>query len=264
MSDDKVSLDGVQWRQAQVAVALIKIDPRLQRPLDETRVGKMSREYSPAALGTLTLSQRGNGDLVCLDGQHRRALVIYVGDTTRKVDAKVYTKLTIQQEALLFKLLNNTKQLSQLVKFRIAVIEGDEVAVACNRILAVNELVAEAGHPNSFQAVVALRKLYEQDTVAAGVTVQFLSTAWGKINKDALDGRIVAGVGAVFAKHGEMINTGNLATRLRKKGTPGALLGEARVLASMRRLQVSEAVADIVVGTYNVGRKDENKLPAWS
>lgn len=259
-----VNLTGVTWTSAEVAVALMRIDPRLQRPLDQTWVAAKLREYAPAALGTVTLSKRRNGDLILLDGQHRRALVIAAKDTGRRMAAQIYQDLTIQQEAELFRRLNDSRRLTPLVKFRIAVVEGKETETACDKILRESGLQAEPGHPNSFQAVRALVGLYEVDPIACRVTIDFLAHAWGKVNRDALDGRLVFGAGLFFARYGEQINLGQLSQRLQKNGTPAALVGEASTLAKMRKRKVPDAVADKLVGIYNSGRKDENKIAEWS
>lgn len=258
-----VSLDGVAWKTAEVAIALLRIDPRLQRPLDMAWVHQKAKEYAPAALGTVTISKRKNGDMVLLDGQHRHALVKFAKDAGRRLDAKIYEQLTIQQEAELFRRLNDSRRLTPLVKFRIAVVEGKPTEVACDKILRENGLQAEPGHPNSYVAVRVLVDLYGRDPVACAATVGFLSTAWGKVNRDALDGRMVAGTGLFFARYGEEINTGQLAQKLQKNGTPAALIGEASVLAKMRKVKVPHAVADKLTNIYNANRKEENKLPAW-
>lgn len=259
-------LDGVKYRIGSVPAAMLDVDPRIQRPLDLDRVKKMEREYSPAALGIITVSKRRNGKMIVLDGQTRRALVQKL-DPQHKMDAKIYTDLTIQQEALLFRLLNNTKRLTSLVLFRIAVIEKRPVETACNKLLKDHGLVAEGGRLNSFLAVVSLVRLFEADEKAATATIKFLCDAYftgEKPVRDGFDSRMVSGVGRFVRKHGAQVDLSALARKLAKEGTPGAIIGEARTLAKMRKVTVADAIADKVVNVYNHGRSDDRgKLPVW-
>lgn len=118
-----------------IAVSALTIDPVVQRSLDEVRVVRMSKVFDKSAVGTFVVSLRGDGTMVVLDGQHRRAAAILAGMPDLKVPCDVRRGLTIAEEAELFRRLNTTRRLTQSVDHAKGVLAGDPEALGIEETL---------------------------------------------------------------------------------------------------------------------------------
>lgn len=240
-----------------------KVDPDLQRNLDRGRVAAISKKFNPASLGVVSLSQRDNGHTYIVDGQHRDAAaqeVAYDG----KMEGNLYVGLTREEEAQLFLDLNDARAVSAVDKFRIAIEAGDR------RVLAIAAKLIKHGWAASpvngefrISAVIALGKVFDLDGTGAVLddTLATLTQAYGG-HRDSATGSLVYGLGMVISRYGAGIDLGTLANKMAKyPGGAGAILGTARGLAAMRRSAVPFAVAEHLVDTYNVSRREP--LPSW-
>lgn len=243
-------------------IADLIVDPDVQRDLDQRRVSKIAEELNLEALGVVTVSHRQNGTYHIVDGQHRVAALKLAGGDDEKVLCRVFDGLMVQEEAELFRLLNNTAKPMAVDLFRVRVVEGDEVAVDIARILTDQGWRVTFGTAQSgFTAVVALERVYRQEAAAAERSVATVTRAWGH-DSAAADGRLVEGVGLVYLRYGTTIETAELVERLAKSGTPSRLIGKARDLRDIIGGTVPKAVAEIVVELYNARRKTK-ALPPW-
>lgn len=241
----------------------VTVDLRVQRPLDQRRVKKLMEGWSDLAMGVPTVSQREGGTCVALDGQHRWVALEQLGRGRETFPTMVYRGLTLDEEAKIFRLLNDVKRLSPVELFLVAVVEGEEVAVACNRILIKMGLTAERGRSNSFQAVNTLREKYERDQMSVERALLTAIGSWG-IRRHALDGRLFAALSDVFFRYKDSVNLDQLVERLRKGAdtSPDMLLGRGRSNATIRSISVHDAMADVIVNVYNAGRRTKT-LPNW-
>lgn len=243
-------------------IADLIVDPDVQRDLDQRRVSKIADELNLDALGVVTVSHRQNGTYHIVDGQHRVAALKLAGDDGEKVMCRVFDSLTVQEEAELFRLLNNTAKPMAVDLFRVRVVEGDEVAVDIARLLAdqgwrISWGTAQAG----FSAVVALERVYRQEAAAAEKAISTVTRAWGH-DSAAADGRLVEGIGLVYLRYGITVESADLVERLAKSGTPSRLIGKARDLRDLIGGTVTKSLAEIVVELYNARRKTK-ALPPW-
>lgn len=238
----------------------LSVDPDVQRNLDRSRVDKIAKEFRDDAVGVLTVSERG-GALRVVDGQHRRAAAQAVRGESVSLECRVFTGLTLAQEAELFRLLNNTAKPSHLDLFKIRVIEGDEVAQHINKMVEDLGWRVELQHAvGSFAATAAAERVYALAPEAVYLSLEVISKAWGVV---IADGRVFEGIGKVFARYGDVVSSDDLASRLmRHTESQEAVLAKAKTLASLIRTTASNAVAEIVVEAYNKGRKSR-QLPAW-
>ena len=244
-------------------VADLIVDLNVQRSLDQHKVAKIAEELDLNAIGVITVSRRANGTYHIVDGQHRVAALRLAGGEDEKITARVFAGLTIEEEARLFRLLNNTSQPQLLDKFRVRIVEGETVAVAINDILTKHGLRVTFGSSDGcFSAVAAAERVYRLDPSALDRALATLTRAWG-VAAASVDGRLVEGVGRVYARHGDAVNVASLTDRLaRHKGGSGALIGKARGLAEFLNVAIPNAMAEIVVELYNTSRKT-TALPAW-
>lgn len=247
-----------------LAVSSLIVDPDIQRNLDQRRVNQIAEHLNLDALGVITVNHRANGSYHVVDGQHRVAAVRLAGGETEKVLCRIFDSLNREDEAKLFRLLNNTAKPMAIDLFKVRVIEGDPVAVELNRIVHEHGWTVSTNNTSrTFSAVAALERVYRLAPIAAERAVSTLTRAWGNDDNTGVDGRLVEGIGRVFARHGDSVDASDLTARLaRFAGGPGALIGKARGLRDLIRVTVPAAVAEIVVEMYNTRRKTK-ALPPW-
>lgn len=245
----------------QLATEMLIVDPAIQRSLDRRRVAKMVADYDAEAVGVLTVSRRTNGSYHIVDGQHRHAAARLALGESAELACRVFTGLSTEDEARLFRLLNNTAKPQAIDLFRVRVIEGDPAATDIDRMIRnAGWDIKIASDPHAFSAVAAADRVYKADPCALEKSITTISKAWGH---DEADGRVFEGIGLLFARYGEAIELTALAERLSVfPGGQRALLGKARGLADLMSVPVVKAVAEVVVEVYNARRKTK-ALPAW-
>ena len=240
----------------------IGVDIRVQRELDPARVRYLVKNWSDNALDVPKVSQRAGGETIWLDGQHRGAALQQMGRGEVSIECLVYRGLSLQEEAALFRQLNNSKRLSPLDLYFVALTEGDPIALQCQDLLLAVRLEAGQGRKNSFTAVNTFWRMVERDEVAAERALALLTGAWGPV-REAVEGRLLQGTGDFMLRHGEAIGVKSFADKLAKTiGTPGAFLGQAKALHAMLNIAVPDAVADKLTNVYNHNRRT-GLLPAW-
>lgn len=247
------ALEPVTWSE-------MVIDSRVQRILDRVRVENMALDWNPNAAGTPTISRRLDGALILLDGQHRRAAAMAIGSGREQVSCKVFRGLTIEQEAALFKLLNNTKQPSAIDLHRVAVVAGDARAMEIDKVVRGVGLEVKTGGAHALRAIRSVYKIHDASPEAAHRTLLILVGAFGGPTDRggiAVDSRLVEGLGLVMRAHGDLVDIERMSMKLAKQsGGAGGLIAAGRALANIRRFTVAHAVADIAIETYNVNRRN--------
>jgi hypothetical protein len=246
-----------------LSVASLICDPEVQRSLDVRRVNKIAAELNPDALGTITVSHRSNGTYHIIDGQHRVGAVRLALGDDEKVTCRVFAGLSLEEEAGMFRLLNNTAKPQALDIFRVRVIEGEATAVGIAQMLERQGWqVSVAGRDGNFAAVTAIERIYRSEPDAAERAVSTATRAWGHANA-AGDGRIVEAIGSVYLRYGAAVDPADMVERLaRFPGGPGGLLGKGRGLKEMIGGTITSAIAEVAVETYNRARRTR-ALPPW-
>lgn len=246
------------------------VDLRVQRPLDPRRVAKIAREgFDPAALGTVTLSRRMNGDLAIINGQHRMELAVAEGYQD-KFYCQVHHGLTLSEEAALFLRLNNQKTPSALTNFLVRITEGDKVAQDINDIAEAHGWhIEQSSHEGCIAAVEALERCYRTaantrpDGTYADVLDHVLTVttrAWGH-SFNGVHQSMLQGLAQLYGRYDGGIDSGKLITDLQKH-SPVELLGKAKLIQSAQGGTVPAAMAKVLVGIHN-NRKRTNLLPEW-
>lgn len=258
-----------EYSEEFVLVSELVCDPRINRGLDSNKAQRMYLNYDKNALGILTVSQRDDGTRVIIDGQHRWEATRRVTSGKGKVPCHIFKDLTLEQEAELFLRLNTTTKPRIIDKFRVRVTAGDKSAVA------ISELARSFGweiHPTAadgtIQAVAAVERVYklseELEAEPNLVHAVFAVTrGWGH-NRYAVNGPIFEGIGKVLAEYGSKVDLDRLQKRLAEfTGGPEVLLDQARQHASVYRMKVANAVAELVTAAYNKGLQS-SALPRWT
>lgn len=255
----------------KVRLETLTIDPRVQRyeGVDDTRVSDMAEKFNPMALGTITISQRPDGSLVVIDGAHRTAASRQAG-YTNPLNATIHTGLTIEQEAQLFLLLNATKTPSVISKFLVRVVMGDPDAVAISDIITAHGWkVSPSAEPGCLAAIDKVEKIYRNGagTKADGVyphlldqVLEVVTAAWEHDNKST-NGAILQAVAQLYGRFEGGVQTKKLVEEMAHT-RPDVLLGKAKTLRDIQGGTVPAAMAKILAGMVNKGRRT-NLLPEW-
>jgi len=246
----------------RVRLDALIVDGTVQRGLDLGRVKAMADNFTWDGFGTPTVNRRADGSLHIVDGQHRIMAARKAGHSSRAQHMRVHDGLTVQQEAELFRLLNDTRKPMPVDLFRVAVIEGEPAAVAMNDLVKRHGMHVAASGERAFRAVQALRTIYTTEPVAAERALAALVGAWG-VSANSVQAALVAGLGRFFLRYGDTPTFDKLVTNLAKyPGGSGGLIGAARGLARIKSVPVPDAVAEIVVGVYNRTAR-ANPLADW-
>ena len=257
--------------QTKIGVADLVTDPRVQRVegVNEKRVAQMASKFNPRALGTITLWHRDDNSLAIIDGAHRSATAKSVGYTA-KILATVHTGLTVEQAAELFLLLNEFKSPSAISRFLVRTVMREKTAVQINEVVEAHGWRIRGGAgTGSVGAVTALERVYRNGAGSMPVgenrhlldqVLEVLTAAWEHEPAAASEHHLLA-VAQLYGRFGAGIDTKKLVTEM-SHTRPDVLLGRAKSLRDIQGGTVGSAMAKILAGLHNKGRRS-NLLPEW-
>lgn len=167
----------------------IQVDAEYQRSLRQDLVEKIRKEWDIVKAGPILVSQRADGSLWCVDGQHRMVGAKGAGET--EIFAHVVHGLDREQEAALRLARNDRRSDNTFEKFRTRLVMGDPVA---HRLVEIahqfkTQINLEASMYVGINAIAAVEQLYLIDYGTTLIKVfKTLSDAYGE---DQLKGRNV-------------------------------------------------------------------------
>lgn len=258
-----VAVPAVRHEMGQVRINDCITDPRVQRSkLNQKKMNQMIAEFDARALGVLIVSMRLNNQVVVLDGWHRSEVCKVVPEAPQEVDAKIFYGLTLEEEALLFRLYNTRTAVNIVDRFRAEAIEGQPAAVRITEIVGkygmkidTNEFAAIATavricqHPDGFQ-------LFE-------VSLDVVDKAW-TLSKGSTDGRIIEGVAEFLYHYADQVDPLVLAKKLAEhEGGYKKILETAKAYHAAKKGRAAIAVLEVLTPIYDKGRRADNKLPAY-
>lgn len=245
----------------------IHIDPTVQRSLIPARVKWLADRMDLDALGVFTVSDRGSGNYVVLDGQHRLAAIERVGMGEWEVTCHVYTGLSLDQEAALFRRLNDTRKITPWDDFSKGLVEGDDECIAINTICMQHGLEVEGyGKDGKITCVLKLRQIYASkngrpDGELLSDVLEDSISAWGH-TYPGVEKNILGGLAIVHRTYGKEFDRAALVNKMAKfPGGPSGILGKAKALRDISSSSLERLVAEVMVGLYNKGRRS-GKLEA--
>lgn len=264
------STDSIEW----LALSSISSDQRVNtRPVDTGWVDRKVREgFEPSRIGVPIVSHRADGTYVWLDGQHRGELIRRAGWADQKIQCRVFTGLTLAQEASLFLGHNDNRQVKTVYKFlaRVTANEADAVAITAIAQSAGWRITDTSGE-KCITAVRSLERIFHGDqardaTMQPGRALQFtlrvVAEAWG-YRSEAVNGDVLLGIGGVFNRFGNAVDLPAMVKKLAEyPGGPSGLLGKARGARDFQGGTVAHCVSDAVVRAYNTRRRNGG-LPDW-
>jgi hypothetical protein len=249
----------------------LTVDHTVQRALNERRVETMVLEFNEDALGVLTVSDRGDGTYHIVDGQHRWAAATKFG--VSYVQCKVYKGLAREDEAALFRVLNDTKIVNALDRFRVRVVEKEPVAVDIFGILDKTgwRIPVHASNRSSgvINSPVALEWVYKGAAIRSTrqpnilrQTIEVITAAWG-YDADGMRSDVVRGVGAFLTRYEGILDLTKVVRMLTQyPGGPLKLQADGTIIRSMRSTTAPDSVASILTDLYN-RKRSVHRLPEW-
>lgn len=145
-------------------IAQINVDPDYQRDLRHDLINKIARNYDIVKAGPILVSERDDGSLWAVDGQHRMGGAEQSGET--EIFAHVVHGLSQADEAELRLARNDRKSDTAQEKFRSRLTMGDPVAHAITKVVEEAGTHINTTTPNShsgINAIATLEQLYQLD-----------------------------------------------------------------------------------------------------
>lgn len=248
------------------------VDLKVQRQINELRVEQMAKDFQPQSLGLITASKRGDGHIYCLDGAHRIAAARKVG-WTGMLATRLFTDLTLTEEAGLFLTTNSTRAVQAIDKFKVRITMGDPTATNINTILKNFGLQIDwAGNdtPSVISAVSTVERVY----YGAGVlpygdhpqllfkVVRTLHNAYGaEAGRSAWNRALIDGLGIFWGTFGSLVDRNRLVEVLQTHPAR-AITGQARMLRDAKGGTIGENAAEVIHKHYN--HRNRDKLPGFT
>lgn len=186
-------------------VGRLFVDETYQRPLTSL-VRKIEGDFDPALVGTLIVSDRGNGRYALVDGQTRAAAIVHLADRDEAplgVPCLVYTGLTRADEASLFARLQLERRgIASAHRFRAAIVAGDPEAIEIQKVAKrCGFPIGPAGKGN-LSAVAAIEKVYRRGGgELLERTLSILKGAWPDV---VPSGDVIRGLGLLLTQNAEI------------------------------------------------------------
>lgn len=211
-----------------------------QRPLTSF-VEEIEKDYNPALVGTLCVSERSKTRFAVIDGQTRAEGMRRHGET--HAPCLVYFDLQPEDEAALFALFQTKRRgMSSGSRFMAQVYAKDPHAVEINEVVQGLgfEISCNSAAPNAIAAVAALEYVYHGARVGKKAretrnpellakVLETIKTAWPTLPDTAKHMTMIRGLGYYLVNEGRTADLDKLAIRLGKV-TPTALAKRAQSL----------------------------------
>lgn len=244
-----------------------RIHPSAQRKLIPATLRKIVKDFKPHGLGTfhgVEYEIDGVTAVWIVDGQHRLTALHQLGLGETIVTVLLHTEIKNDKGASdLFLTLNARSAMSGFDEYVNELQRGDPVAVGVAQTVARHGFsVSRNGADGTITCVNTLKGIYQKDSGAAlSKTLATVAAAWGH-TANAVEGKLIEGVGAVYATYNGKVDNAALVKKLAKYpgGAPG-LLGNARALRAIRTASVGRCVGELVVEIYNSGRRTDRLDP---
>ena len=241
-----------------VTAGKLMVDHRYQRDPIPARLKVLAENLDLDALGLFIVSRRKDGVLYVIDGQHRiEALRHHGWQDDWKVECRVYEGLTVEQEAELYRQLNNTRALTAWDFYKAGLVSGDVECLDVDATVRTCGLKVSNcsgdGHVCCITTIRKVHKDYGRDTLKR--TLDIATQSWGH-TAAAVEREIVHGLAIVMNTYNGEIDTPWLIKKLAKApGGASGLIGRARGLKDIQTSPVYRIVAQQVIALYNKGRR---------
>lgn len=252
-------------RLRSIPLGKLRVNPFSQRELKPSRVEHIVANFDLDLLGHPDVSEQDGGVYNILDGQHRvEAAKAWLGEgwEDQKLQCRVWTGLTEQQEADKFDRLNDVLTVTAFDKFRTRLNAGRPTQVDIDRQVRLEGLVISRDKtPGAIGAVGTLEKVYRRsDAATLGRALRLIRDAYGDAGFEA---SVIDGIGHLVQRYNGQLDHERAVKKLGgANGGVGGLLGRANIVRDKFGTSKSIAVAAAAVEFINSG-KGGKKLPSW-
>lgn len=235
-------------KATKIAVDKLTVYQEVQRiPPTKKLVKDIASKMDYGSLGVFHVSHRDDGTYSLIDGQRRKLALESLGLGSHKVDAMLYTGLSVAQEAALFRTLNRSRVVCSFDDFEKGVTAGDERDVGISKILSkIRWQAYRSTGPGKCSCVVSLRKVWDKDGNGTLLLrcLTALDSAFGR-DKHTMSGSHVEGMASYLAAND--VDPTTLVEKLRSKyGSPLTLHMAARSRRDVEGGSMSANVREII------------------
>lgn len=233
-----------------------------QRPLNARRVRSIVQDFDPEAFGVLEVSQRANGDLVIIDGQHRWTALMDMQWADQLVPVLVHTGLDLKAEARVFLIRNSAVKPKPLELFQAELIEKDPEALSLQAVVSnLGLTIGDQPRAGTIRAISSLRWVNKNGgAITLGKTLRILRDAWG-LDTTSFNAEIIKAVGLMVNRYPQMDDK-RMITIL-KKQTPQTLTAASHSRRSYTSYSTVTALVLVLVDQYNQRLRVQARLPQW-
>lgn len=229
----------------------IGVDHTYQRDLDQNRVNRMALEYDPSLVGVLEVSQRADGTIVVIDGQHRLAMVRQIKGNTAHVVCNVHTGLTVEAEAkLFFDIDAKRRRLTGWDRWNARVGAGEPAVLDIIDVAGQHGLIIDpAPRPRHLRCVTACEKVVKRGGLTLLYTALHVLVDAYQGEPDSLRAETVHGVGLVLHVYPD-IDTARL-TRALQGVAARQVTARAQGLRETQSGTLPRLAAHVITDLYN-------------
>lgn len=255
----------------ELPATAFSVDERVQRRLDEKRAREMSEDLQPQALGLFIASERTDGHTYMIDGWHRMA-ACRMANYSGLLATRLFSGLTLQEEAKLFRMHNTMRPVSPVERFKVRVTEEEPAAVSINKVLRAYGLHVEHANNASLgviSAIATLEKVYRGAGVRAegeyadllDKVIRTLHRAYGEKNdRNTYSRAMMEGLGIFIATFGKRIEYQRLEYALQGQ-VPRQIQVQARTLRDAKGGTLGSCASEVIHKHYN--HRYRTKLPEF-
>lgn len=172
----------------QLNSSILCSEPLYQRPVDFTRVKKIASEFNPSLVNPIKVSKRDDRYYI-FDGQHTlAALKMKNNNRDLNVECKVYTDLTLEDEAKLFSEQNGISSKVRInSKMKALYVAGDAKITEMRRLIMSQGIkfdFSNANGPYKIVACAAIYRIYNNTTSSDFKEIlSIICGAWGGVSE---------------------------------------------------------------------------------
>lgn len=243
----------------------LSIDPQAQRTLNERRAQHIADNIVHAAVGSIIVSQRVDGSLYIVDGQHRWRACALCGVKT--IRAEIHHGLTQAQEAMLFLIRNRESHKPRPIdEYHVGLTGGVPLFVDTDRVLEKHGLALGSTSTNAVGAVAGVLNITDRyGAMTLDRALSVAEAAWGR-SAETWDGMLLGGIGMFLGRYGDLVDDKELARKIMAMGTAAKWRSQTLSLSSLGGHKSSGSgsrvtmTCRLIVNAWNKGRKVENQI----
>lgn len=237
----------------------MKVDDDYQRRINKNHVYQIASNFNPLAFGVLLVSERDDGSLYVIDGQHRWLALERLSSLDEMVPCHVYRNLTRQDEAIIFYMSANRKAITPVDKFRTKLFAGEPDSMEIAEILRRHGY--QVSHHHGIKAVAAIERIYKyHGPNRVELIFDLLEHAFDD-DEFIPQGTIILGLNQFISRYDGKYDRARLVRVLQLTGGDN-LTHKATALRDLMRESVDSAAGRVMLSIYNNGMRT-NRLPDW-